>query len=474
MHYGYQKALIISLLILLTGNCAHTPSDPEVANNLFVFSYSDSSDGLLSNDELRTESDLYAAPVPGVWEQWIQTNNIPIRSLTSENYSDLEFLKTILDGRRIVQLGESGHGVKEFNLIKVRLIKFLHRELGFDVIAFESPLYECFYSNANSGILSSFEMIKAVYNYWHSTEVLHLFDYIRETRNSTRPLMLAGFDIHTTGGLMAGQPFYLKRPVFFRDIIAKTDSSYAEEIYNLDNAFVEHKYAYTSEDYIKSHGDSLKTAYNALVSYFDQMKDVLVPLFPENPIVPLIARQEAWSIVQYIDQIQHYSSYIRDPAMASNIEFIADELYPDKKIIIWAHNFHIRHKNTEVNGRDMSETMGTRIAQKYRAELYSIGLYMYRGKAAKAGRDIYTISYASPNSLEALFYTARRKYLFVDLMNQILNEGNEWMFVSISSKTWGAITEQMVLRDQYDAILFIDTVNPPEYLDVTGIRSRNY
>ena len=42
-----------------------------------------------------------------------------------------------------MQLGESGHGVREFNLAKVRLIRFLHEEMGFDVLAFESGLFEC-------------------------------------------------------------------------------------------------------------------------------------------------------------------------------------------------------------------------------------------------------------------------------------------------------------------------------------------
>lgn len=35
-------------------------------------------------------------------------------------------------------LGEASHGVAESNWAKVRLIKFLHQQLGFDVVAFES------------------------------------------------------------------------------------------------------------------------------------------------------------------------------------------------------------------------------------------------------------------------------------------------------------------------------------------------
>ena len=50
-----------------------------------------------------------------------------------------------------MQLGESGHGVAEFNHAKVRLIKFLHQQMGFDVIAFESGLFECFNADRHGG-----------------------------------------------------------------------------------------------------------------------------------------------------------------------------------------------------------------------------------------------------------------------------------------------------------------------------------
>lgn len=102
------------------------------------------SDGLLTDEELLTEADPSAAAVDPATASWVRQNSRPIRSLTSDDYQDLQFLKPLLEGKRIVQLGESGHGVAEFNLAKVRLTKFLHKEMGFDVIAFESPLYECY------------------------------------------------------------------------------------------------------------------------------------------------------------------------------------------------------------------------------------------------------------------------------------------------------------------------------------------
>ncbi|MGD2088961.1 MAG: erythromycin esterase family protein [Candidatus Aminicenantes bacterium] len=79
-------------------------------------------------------------------------------------------------------------------------------------------------------------------------------------------------------------------------------------------------------------------------------------------------------------------------------------------------------------------------------------------------RSIYTISPPNRDSLEAICYQARCKYLFVDMLFQEESEGNSWMFTTIEAKSWGKYRHFMVLRDQYDGILFIHTVNPPDYL----------
>ena len=57
---------------------------------------------------------------------------------------DLIFLKEVLKDKRIVLLGEQSHGDGATFEAKVRLIKFLHQELGFTILSFESGLYDNF------------------------------------------------------------------------------------------------------------------------------------------------------------------------------------------------------------------------------------------------------------------------------------------------------------------------------------------
>ena len=81
------------------------------------------------------------------WEDWAKDYVYRLDTIQPANaangtnqYKDLAMLKPLLHDKRIVFLGESSHGVAEFNLAKTRLIQFLHQEMGYNVLAFESGL----------------------------------------------------------------------------------------------------------------------------------------------------------------------------------------------------------------------------------------------------------------------------------------------------------------------------------------------
>ncbi len=154
----------------------------------------------------------------------------------ADDYSDLQFFKRVIGDRRLVELGESGHGVAEFDAMKVRLVKFFHEQMGFDVIAFESSIYECFAANAQAsqpgtagiGILST-----SIFGVWWTKETLPLFDYLVQSKTTERPLILAGFDEQISSGRGV-----LGRPDFFRRVIAVVDENYAADVQAFDTKFI--------------------------------------------------------------------------------------------------------------------------------------------------------------------------------------------------------------------------------------------
>jgi erythromycin esterase len=423
---------------------------------------------LLSDEELFTDPDPNAANVDTLYANWIGENYIPIRSLTSSDFSDLQFLKLILKDRKLVQLGESGHGVSEFDMVKVRLIKFLHQEMGFDVIAFESSLFECFNTNENAPDLSPLDIMRnSIFGVWHAQETLALFEYIKSTQGTARPLILAGFDIQ-----MSSYRGVQDRPQFLSAAIDSIDHTRANWINFIDSSFVyQATQGINFESFINSSGDAYAGIYQEYADFVDANIDTLLAVHQDNPLKPLVARQTAWSMTRFIAMMKVLHSinqyvYLRDEAMAANVDYLVESLYPNKKIAIWAHNFHIRHDQSGVQGDSYgTETMGTYVAQRHRPDLYTVGLYMYRGQAAYNDRNTYRVGLSVENSVEAIFYQTRCKFVFLDMMGEQQNEGNEWMFGLTPVKTWGVRNIVMKPRDQYDAILFIDTVHPPDYIE---------
>ena len=110
--------------------------------------------------------------------------------------------------------------------------------------------------------------------------------------------------------------------------------------------------------------------------------------------------------------------------------------------------------------------MGGWLSERYLFAFYTIGFYPYRGEIASNNREIIEIAPVNQGSLESILYQTGCKYAFVDLAHQVQQEGNAWMFAPIQANelTLGYAPVILVPRDQYDAIVFIDTVHSPAYL----------
>ena len=129
---------------------------------------------------------------------------------------------------------------------------------------------------------------------------------------------------------------------------------------------------------------------------------------------------------------------------------------------MWGHNFHIRHANEKTDEGE-PRTMGGWIAERRRDELYTVGLYQYAGQAAMNDRRVYDITPAAANSLEAVMHATGVRWSFVDVSLPEKTPGTEWMYTEIEAKGWGTRPRRVVPREQYDAILFVDTTSPPDY-----------
>src|SRR5437879_422169 len=83
-------------------------------------------------------------------QKWIAAKAVTVRSVdaSDEDFSDLEPVARAIGSAPVVLLGEPGHGAGTSFAAKVRLIKFLHQRLGFDVLVWESGMYDVALSEA--------------------------------------------------------------------------------------------------------------------------------------------------------------------------------------------------------------------------------------------------------------------------------------------------------------------------------------
>lgn len=398
---------------------------------------------------------------------WVRRHAHPI-ALEAESFDDLEFLRPLLEGKRIVQLGENAHGTREYNLVKARFVRFLHRELGYDVLAFESDLYQCYDANLTAAEAPAISTLTScAFGVWHTVEILPLFEYLRAAQRSDRALLLAGIDVQPIGNNKAD------RPRFLSELVATVDKDYAADVFALDSTFLdvygrggrERRSYFRSQD-----GQRMVRAYDDLAVFFaDNETAIHTPATLDRGAIG-IARQSARSIAWYIRQqsattTREYVEF-RDRGMAENLTFLLEELYPARKIVVWGHNFHLRHDNLAIPPDSSmfpdvaARTMGSWIRERYADEVYTIGLYTYRGQAANNSGELYEIVPAGRGSLEALLHEVGAGALFIDLSQAPREAGTAWMDESITARYNGTTALSMVLRDQYDGILFLDHVTP--------------
>ncbi|MQA90421.1 MAG: hypothetical protein GEU90_09315 [Gemmatimonas sp.] len=424
---------------------------------------------LLTDRELAVVPDPDAPPEDSAWTEWVRGNAHPIRSLGADDFSDLAFLAPLLEGKRIVQLGENGHGVREFILAKVRLIRYLHEHLGYDVIAFESSLNECDRAGrAPNAVPDAVTLMRnCIFSVWHTEEVVQLFEYIRETEGTSRPLRLTGFDVQISSHIAGA------RSGFLRDVVAAIDTAYARSVFDTDR-MVQTELMRTLQDV----DDSLPEAeWGAIFAFYEGLADwlstnetAIAAKLSNGRSVPRLARQTAISMAVFVRQVlagrSPESIEVRDRGMADNLDFLADVLYPDQKIIVWAHNFHVQRRGYGYGWTPdvQFRTMGSFVADRRRRDLYTIGLYMYRGTAARNDRRVYPITAHKGGSLESILHRSPWRYSFVDMSSVEREPGTSWMYEPIVAKEWGTNPQQIIPLDEYDGILFIDTTWPPEYL----------
>jgi erythromycin esterase len=332
---------------------------------------------------------------------------VPLRTRDprDEELSDLAPLRSVLANVRIVQLGEQTHGDGAAFEAKVRLVKFLHRELGFSVLAFESGLYDCAkaWERIRAGDDATVAARSAIFPLWSaSQQVQPLWDYLGAQARTAHPLELAGFDSQFTGEYSA------------RDLVGELaavtgDRAAAEPLRAL----------FAGVETTKPQRDKQRAAIAQLSRKLSGPDAAFWKHVLRSAAEQVDAQDAGLSLTAA-------SNNRRDRQMAENLLWLATEKHPDKKIIVWGATTHLMRnaetlEETGLLGRSKAfegyATMGHHVSKRLGDAVYTIGFLANEGSwrwatnAAFAG----TIEPAPEGSFEALFVRAGVENAFLDL-----------------------------------------------------------
>lgn len=412
--------------------------------------------------------------------EWLRKNAIPLRSVSpaDRDFSDLRPLKKILQNRRIVLLGEQSHGDGTTFLAKARLIQFLHEEMGFDVLAFESGLYDCW--KADEALRSGEDPIKAVrsgvFTIWtRSEQVVPLMEYLGARARSQRPLELAGFDNQFTGTasvnhLVADLTSYLKSlgpkatdgadwPAFTAKLQTLAEGDWEIGEVPVPSALEQETFLTGIEALRAEISGKTAGRQDPEASFWRQLLESTGSL----------ARM-AWDPDSSTGEGRLRTRQLRDRQMGRNLIWLANERYPGRKIIVWAATYHAARNLGRIDPglgqpeliktyQDM-EVMGEVAWKALGDQMYTLGFTAYEGNVGTAFRTTppEPLDKPSAGSLEDLMFRAGLENAIVDFRHP--PRGGEWLRQPLISRPLGYAEMKADWTQVIDGMMFTRVMEP--------------
>lgn len=386
---------------------------------------------------------------------------------SNEDFSGYEDLKELLEGVEIVMLGEQSHGEGTTFDTKIKLVKYLHEEMGFEILAFESGLYECqkAWSLINEGEDIRLTMGKSIFGVWSTIkEIIPLTNYIEKKLATDRPLILAGFDHQI---IKLGAEHLVKDLENYLNEIGfqLQDKSGLNHLQNTLELLTKAKF----KDYKKN--AALKD-----IAFIDELIVGINSL--EQDSMAAFWIQVLKSTKYYFSDIKLKTDY-RDQQMAENLIWLKEQ-NPGKKIICWGATSHFLYNSSAIQMDKMliqlvggnyykkQPMMGEYIKQKYKSKVYTIGFTAYEGHYGINRRK--KLKTPLKNSLEHLLGESKYDNCLLPLKDLTIAPylsrplGNFYMKTDIAEVMDAVIFNRQMRMPKQDWLLFSKVYPENKYI----------
>jgi erythromycin esterase len=422
---------------------------------------------------------LIAAPPSSRELEWLGKQATPLQIVEVDSTgkdADLARFAEIVGDARVIALGESTHGTREFFQVKHRLIEYLVRTQGFRLFAIEANQLAVEQINryVQSGEGTPQEVVRALFRVWNTEEMLGLIDWMRSW-NQDHPdsrVQFVGYDMQNHHAAADSLRAFLERvePTLLTrfDILAgeyRSQPSYA-----------------TPEV-----PDSVRARWHR------QIEQLVREVNEGRPIWRGRARRETgdtlaieWALqaANLLRQAALFNVTLdsprRDSLMAANLFWAMRTLAPDTRAVIWAHDVHVSRGGDSAVSFNQGSQMGAYLTDWFGASYRAFSLLTYEGRysATRSLSDHTPIEAEAfpgpPGSLEAALHALKRPPetvgWVVDLRPARTGDPGAWLRVPRPVRHIGYAAYDYgfeltaVLPLEFDGVVFIDRSTPSRLL----------
>lgn len=353
---------------------------------------------------------LPASP-SGKIKEYVKQNANPIRSIDPSDldFSDLAPIEEAIGNSRVVLLGEQDHGDAATFHAKTRLIKFLHEEMGFNVLAFESDFYALNHQQLEHEPEFVGQLFPSLYSIWSKCdENKPLFDYLKAEWKTDHKLVLTGFDARH-GSLYTKTHYVDDLKKIINKVEHNLTSNQEEKFYSLLEELIQKEYKSKVNEADLNHFFSY---IDVLDSAFQRASILHKAFWTQEPRNLRGCARNAW-----YKTLETHLGHDRDVQMAKNLTWLIQTAYPKEKIIVWAHNFHIAKEpgiytpnvppHLATLGGELQKLLGNEVST------YTMAFSSHHGEGGRLGWDVFPIPAPKGACLENWIHTADYEYAFI-------------------------------------------------------------
>jgi erythromycin esterase len=379
---------------------------------------------------------------------WLRQNVTRVRSIDPRDtdFSDLEPLRDALQDVRIVLLGEADHASGSDFSAKSRLVMFLHRELGFDVLAFEAGLYDMgvAWDRLRAGVAPRQAFAEGAWGFWANSEQMQpLIEYVAGHAHGNRPLEIAGFDNQFSG--QSSERFAADLADFLgkRGLAGPLGLPAAPNMHILESLSPNRVWR------LRELPDSTRSAF---LRGLDRTLTMVAALNDSTARYWTQVLRSTACHTRFLAPAAGESASpgcSREQQMTENLIWLASQRYPGRKIIIWSATAHAaRMPQLPAAAGEAGPSLGLRLYEQFGSKTYAIGVTSYRSAQGQIVSDQHPLP-----EFEELMAAAGFDYGFVDLRRA--RSGRSWIAGEFLARPIFQNTMLAVWSELLDALLFV-------------------